>query len=284
MKTILTIILVLIGIVSWGQSAKVRYAEQLIHGEYENYFDQWYYEYDSAANLKSIVWYADGAYLSTYNYEHDTLVNTHWSDGDSYYVYNTDSVYYWDMYNGNQLIRQIYQLDSLGQVYEEYAPGGVNNYRSYEWEDGNCTKVHIDLGSVIYTDSIIYYSDYLNPFYIQNESIRTGVPGPFYNGSVNFLHEVYHGTGGHTEFRVLESTGPYPTHIDYGELYNEDYIIIEYFDIIYGTTEIPSEPYTVLRVDYYDMMGRGIKKPTKGFYIERKTTDKGVISKKCFIQ
>jgi hypothetical protein len=282
MKTALTITFMLIGIVSWGQFAKVSYVEQFLY--YEDYFCQSYYEYDSESNLKSIEYYENGVYVSTSNYENDTLVNEYWPDGYSYYVYNIDSVYRWWAHSSDSLVRRIFQLDSLGQVYVEYSPERFDRYEYHEWENGNCTKVHSDLGSVIYTDSLIYYSDYLNPFYTQNESIRRGSASLFRNGSVNLLHERYHTIGSYTEYRVLESIGPYPTLIDYGDLYDKDYIIIEYFEVSNDIPETHAESHTVIQTDYYDIMGRKIKKPTKGFYIERKTTDKGVISKKYFIQ
>jgi len=45
---------------------------------------------------------------------------------------------------------------------------------------------------------------------------------------------------------------------------------------------LPSAPHTVLSIDYFDLYGRKIPKPKQGFYIERKLTNKGIISTKYF--
>jgi hypothetical protein len=55
-------------------------------------------------------------------------------------------------------------------------------------------------------------------------------------------------------------------------------------DNITRVSHLPSSAYIVLRTDYYDIMGRKISKPDKGFYIERIITSQGVISKKYHIQ
>ena len=86
------------------------------------------------------------------------------------------------------------------------------------------------------------------------------------------------------------------TRVSNGELYlgwikikmNYSYYIDIYGAAVQGfTTDVPeyaSKLHTVLSVDYFDLYGRMIPKPNKGFYIERKITDKGIISKKYFIQ
>lgn len=56
-------------------------------------------------------------------------------------------------------------------------------------------------------------------------------------------------------------------------------------DVAVGVSEFLTEPTRVLHVDYFDLHGRHyISKPSKGFYIERKITNNGIISKKYFIQ
>ncbi len=42
--------------------------------------------------------------------------------------------------------------------------------------------------------------------------------------------------------------------------------------------------YKILSITYYDLLGREILEPKRGFFIERKVTDKGIISKKYFRQ
>ncbi|MFK5855717.1 MAG: hypothetical protein QM503_06265 [Bacteroidota bacterium] len=64
------------------------------------------------------------------------------------------------------------------------------------------------------------------------------------------------------------------------ELCNNE-VIIEIDEHFSNTQTVPVK---VLSVDYYDILGRKIPKPNYGFYIERKLTDKGVITKKYNIQ
>lgn len=54
-------------------------------------------------------------------------------------------------------------------------------------------------------------------------------------------------------------------------------------DMLFGITDVDSPQYKVLSVNYFDILGREIIKPNKGFYIERTTTTKGIICKKYYI-
>lgn len=71
----------------------------------------------------------------------------------------------------------------------------------------------------------------------------------------------------------------------------DDPELIEFFDeltdyifTVADTPESVSVPHKVISVEYFDLLGRQISKPVKGFYIERKHTDKGIISTKHYVQ
>jgi len=54
-------------------------------------------------------------------------------------------------------------------------------------------------------------------------------------------------------------------------------------EMLFGIPNIDSPLVKVLSVSYFDILGREIIKPNRGFYIERTTTSKGIISKKYYI-
>ena len=174
-------------------------------------------------------------------------------------------------------------LDSLGRVDTSYNQGGssVPDYY-FHWEDENVVKQEYDFGTVIYEISYTYYTEYLNPFYQVHKNFKRNENFIPNRSTYNLRHLSYNNRGNVTgEIMVIESIGPYPTYLRYAN--SDTYIIIEYLEVITNIPETQSAPVTTLQTDYFDLYGRKIPKPNKGFYIERKITDKGIISKKYFV-
>ena len=148
----------------------------------------------------------------------------------------------------------------------------------YEWENGNMVE-ETQNGESIKTVS--YNLSYINPFYEENKYFRFSV-----NGSYNYVKELINAeNGSSSSYEVSASTGPFPTKVE--QYYSGSLAYYHYFNYLYvisDTPEIPPEPIRILSVDYYDIMGRKIPKPTRGFYIRRETTDNGIISTKHYIQ
>jgi len=263
MKTILTITLLLIGMMGRGQEAKL---------------DNWYhltypgndtvnfvvYSYDSANNLKK-VYYRSHYYIpTTVNYRNDTLISRSNMLGSDYYYYSDDDTVMWISNSQGNTDTSYLRIDEYNEVIE-YGGG-----YSWNWEDGNCMEeIRWGEDTSWYRE---YYSEYINPWYEENKYLRRGAQTGTYSGSYNLwsIHSFY-GTDD-VEFEVIESIGPYPTIIDYNS--NGSLLSTYYFEYKYV---IPS-------VDYFDMLGRKIAKPNKGFYIERKNTDKGIISTKRYMR
>ena len=86
------------------------------------------------------------------------------------------------------------------------------------------------------------------------------------------------------EFEVIEQYMEYPLVIYEYINGNLDYKIYYHYNIIDDIPEVPSRPHEIMSVDYYDITGRKIPKPTNGFYIMSETTDKGIINTKHYIR
>lgn len=68
-----------------------------------------------------------------------------------------------------------------------------------------------------------------------------------------------------------------------------DLSVIHLYEVVIQNSlvDIPethSTPYTIISVDYFDLLGKKILKPKKGMFIERKITNKGIFSTKYYIQ
>lgn len=273
MKTMVTITLLLIGMMGWGQEAKLDYWYQLSHpGNDTLHFVE--YSYDSTNNLKKVYYDRHFPIAKTINYSNDTLIKTfNVLYSDYYYYSNDDTVMLISHYHDN--------IDTSYLRIDEYNDVIEYDHYNWIWEDGNC-MVQISSGEDTswYRE---YYSEYINPWYDENKYLRRATQTGTYSGSYN-LWSIHHSSN-EWELEVIESIGPYPTIIDYyrdGSLLYTYYF--EYKFVITDTPEIPEELATVLSIDYFDMLGRKIPKPKKGFYIERKTTDRGTISTKHYIR
>ena len=226
------------------------------------------FEYQNNWDLKNVTVYGDGEVFQTWKYENDTIIEHITIYDTTYYTHYTDSIFsdskvYYDIW---------YYTNSEGQI----DIAGDTLYH-YIWEDDNFVAVYnqYNILTQVYT-----YTDYINPFYNMFKSLRI-----YYTASYNQAEELVSPNGGlTTEWIVVSSLNNYPTEIITWN--NGEYSYTQYFEyyINTDTPEIPSEPAKVFSIDYYDIMGRKIEKPQQGFYIERKTTNKGIISKKYFIQ
>ena len=272
MKKILTLILMLIAIAGWAQDKKLN-----------NYYVLWpsvndtvwhyHYTYDNNLNLERIDRKYD-TQIWSYHYMHDTLIMRTYIhvEGDTAFIkynYYSDSIVKLNTYLGDT-IRGVYILDELDHIisYED-------NYatESYDWDGENCYE-KIKNGDI----TSATYQSWINPFYEENKFFRLWI-----DGSYDFNEYTYY-NGNVYQNIVIESEGDYPLYVERFE--NNEFLFRLYFDYlgisdIYETT--PSST-RVLEVNYYDVMGRKIPKPDKGFYIEQKTTEKGIISTKYFKQ
>jgi len=270
MKKILTIILMLIAIAGWTQVKKLN-----------NYYVLWpssndtvwhyQYTYDNNLNLERI----DRKYNNqvwSYHYMHDTLVMQTYIhvEGDTAfgkYSYYTDSIVIHSTYLGDTL-RGVYLLDDLDHILSYV---DIYTNESYAWDEENC--IEMIRNGIIMTAT---YQSWINPFYEENKFFKLWT-----YGSHDFCEYTY-ANGDVYQNIVIESEGDYPVYVE--RLENNELLFRLYFDYletndIYETTPSSAK---VIYVDYFDIMGRKIPKPEKGFYIEKKTTDKGIIATKYF--
>ena len=148
----------------------------------------------------------------------------------------------------------------------------------YEWASGNLQNIQRNDTQILFCS---YTPNYRNPFYDMNKTFRVN---PW--GSYDFPAVIWDDIND-TNLINIEIRGHiegYPTEIDYYDKW-DNLLYTEYFiyDVNLGTNiDIPLKPYEVLSVDYYDLLGRKIPKPTSGFYIKRETTNKGISSTKHY--
>ena len=279
MKTILITIALLIGLSITGQDSIPRISE--ITYDYYSNSDNNYtmeYHYDSEDKLEFVYrkdYEGDTDY--TYFYNNDTLYKSSRFAYKYYHYYTSDSVITTDV-NGS--IHWIFDIDENKQWLD-------NGY--YTWYNGNCVEGGNDWYATFQTN-------FRNPLIHTNLHFKAGwvvfygnsynLLKVMFNSSYNIMDTHYESDGNIRSLVVTDSIGEWPTKIEYwiNDIFRGIWYI-EYHDwILSSTPEISIDPHTVLQTDYYDMIGRSIEKPTQGFYIERKTTEKGIISKKYFIK
>lgn len=270
MKTILIFILMLVGMMSCGQTLKLM--NVFIWNQDGHLLWHYEYTYDDNFNLERI----DKEFFSdiwSYYYSNDTLVmqTFEYAPGDTaftMYDYYADSIVEFDP-----------NIENLGGVYLLDSDGHITSYesafisRAYLWADDNCIS-RTDNG----VNHTITYHTLTNPFYEENKYFKLSV-----EGSVNFDNYTI-GNGYNYNNIVTETIGNYPLKV---ERYIDGELSYKYqfdYEIINDVPEAQPGYSNVFSIDYYDILGRKIPKPNKGFYIERKTTDQGIVSKKYFIQ
>ena len=127
-----------------------------------------------------------------------------------------------------------------------------------------------------YNGSSYYYwnydSSYVNPWYNENKNLKLGIESsidmPFQMNFTSPSTEI-------ARFIVLESIEKYPTIIEFS---NDEWEVAWYYHFYYhdltNIYEQSIKPYEVLSISYYNLLGQEIEKPKKGFFIERKITNK----------
>lgn len=273
MKSILIITLLLIGMIGWGQEAKLNswYEYSYFWNDTANYV---VYTYDSADKLKSVYYTKQVSIPRNVTYSNDTLISDFNGFGTSYYYFSDDdTIINIGNYQGNT-DTSFLRIGGDNEVIESEG-------HSWSWENGNCIEEINWEGDTIYHH--VYYSEYINPWYEENKYLRRHHTTGTYSGSYNLFR--FSNTSSKGEFIVMESIGPYPTVIEHymGDVLSGTF----YFDykyVITGTPETSNKAEIVLSIDYFDIMGKKISKPKTGFYIKCKTTNNGIISTKHYLR
>jgi hypothetical protein len=271
MKQILVIALMIVGFSLQAQEMTLK--------EYTDETYKWVYQYDNQEdwNLETIIKYEGDIVVDVYTYRNDTLVRTGIDSTNIYdYVYSEDVV---DVYytHGDPDIgkyhKNSYHINEDNEVFLSYTmdfTGDTTTTEIYGWVFDNLI-IH-EIGDTML--SYAYYSAYKNPLLNENKYCKLG-----FISSLNYIYEDNDYT-----YLLISSINDYPKEV---EVYNDDdyshTLTYKYHNTV-DIIESYLEPHTTLSVHYFDLMGREIPKPTKGIYIERKVTDKGIISTKHFIQ
>lgn len=237
------------------------------------------YDYDENFQLKTVIGFnKQGDTTNLWHYENDTIrYYSNSGGGIRPYVYSDDSII---QYNSDtSQARSIYYLDEQDHVVHMHFSMITPEDFYQEWTGPNITKQTWELWGDT-SSYVCTYNEYLNPAYPSNKIIQNDI-----DGSYNMVERTYDGYGNEIYYYdVVESTDNYPLKIKVYRGNNLEYEFCFEYIIITQTPEFNEEPVNTHSINYYDLMGRKIQKPRKGFYIERKTTDKGTISKKYFIQ
>jgi hypothetical protein len=250
------------------------------------------YEYDEDNNLKTMKTIINGLPYDTVAY-----TTLHYSNDYIYKMeyYLNDWVY--NYYYTNDRVYEITGNGDTSYVWEKNANGENTAWGKLTWSDGNPISYDVFSGN----EWTATYQHFRNPVlhtsrYFKCSGSKNGILketlelSVIAHGSYNLMETFYWDGEEYMTYVVTDSIGVWPTKIDQGlageywhRRWEIDYRDWVPMDVNASIEEIPTEPFTVLQVSYYDIMGREIPKPTKGFYIERKVTDKGIISTKHYI-
>lgn len=258
MKLIFSITLLLSSIILQGQDsiARIKYWSD-IWAEYEYY-------YSINSKLDSVVKYQNDSY-STWKYSNDTLISFNYNNETENFFYTTDTVY--KIYDNGYTVK----FDVNGE--HCFLNGG-----NYSWENGNCVEY-------VGHWSATFYEQYRNPWLHGSYYFRRSDEHGMWSGHFNLVQKVIYPDFENFNLEVIESIGEWPTKIELSWNTGMTIVNIEYYDwISMDLQETFPEHEKTLSLDYYDLMGRIITKPKKGFYIERKVTNKGTICKKYFVK
>ena len=262
MKELTTIVLLLIGHICMSQEMLVEKVVQLDYFTLDTVSVRKYTynnDYQLTQRYSTDEFTGDTTF---YIYNNDTLIYR--SDGFTYEYFNDSVVKYeYDQIN------DIYYLNEADEVV-------ISNNWTFNWSEGN--MIMAELNSVIYHwDHDFSYS---NPWYNENKNLKLGIEAsidmPFKNYRFNSTQSI-------ARFIVLESIEKYPTIIEFS---NDEWEVAWYYHFYYhdltNIYEQSIKPYEVLSISYYNLLGQEIEKPKKGFFIERKITNKGIDSKKYY--
>ncbi len=143
--------------------------------------------------------------------------------------------------------------------------------------DGYGDTTHIYVHSPVKLDSnqIIFKSDYTDTLsYLSKYNMYLGIV------YINFGHWIdnqIHFVGFIKTINRKDYLGWIKIRVETGHrIYLYEWVMQDY------TVGIPEHSPEVLSTSYFNLLGQEISKPKKGFYIERKLTNKGIISTKYF--
>ena len=273
MNKSLTIILLLICFIGLGQEAKLKSA-YIIRAESGDTAFWYQYVYDADDNLiYRDFGHSSASLLNRIYYRNDTIIKSGMPGGnmDWWYHYYSDSIVI--PYAFDTTLVDVFHLNNSDLIIQKNSPSDIY---TYEWENGNMIEEFLNGQS---TYSVSYDANFINPFYEEYKYFRFSR-----DGSYNYIDEWGPDEAGVTnKYKVVESIGPYPIkserYLD-GEL--SFYHFYNYLYVISDISEGHSEETIVLSVEYFDINGRVIQKPMRGFYIERTITSKGITSTKYF--
>lgn len=286
MKTALTIVLLLSSMVGWGQEPVAELDEWWHYpGNDSLYTYNYFYNNGNGDSLSSINKYdfwKNGSFRWGYKDDKCIKITGEKDDGDYYYEYLEyfdDSVIRTKNYK-----RKVYYINDNHCVYKAYKMSSSGDTITYEyaWYNGNMVE--------LYKDSVLqyncsYYTEYINPWYAENRFLRSNSIRGFMSGSYNLLKSINYPSGYKKTFEVVDHDGPFPTKVrEHRGGRSTDFYHFYYRSMIVNTPELASDPTEIFSIDYYDVMGRKIQKPKRGFYVEIKITEKGVIRNKYYIQ
>ena len=277
MKIILTFCLMLILMMTSAQETPKLLEVNCKPAGEDTTFLKYEFEYDengleavTLTNAMTSEWYINF-------YELDTLMSK---------LTNIGMIFYQHKISENKIVETIgstfitYNVNPDYEITDYWTNWDVWYAYDYEWLSNN-------LQSIYRNDSLMllceYSVDYRNPFYGMNKTFKVN-PWSSYDFPISIWDDI-----NDTNLINIEFKGQidgYPTEIDYFDDL-DNLLFTEYF--VYDETtgidsKLPPEPYEVLSVHYYDIIGRKINKPTNGFYIESKITSKGIVNKKYYVK
>jgi hypothetical protein len=278
MKKLILIALMLVGLSIQAQTY-LKKSSRIKDGDTTQ---QFIYEYDENFFLTEVTRLIDGDTIVVKYYQNDTLVQlgeVMENESHTIYKYYEDSVGQFTVLNADTTLAVTYHLDEQDRlVHIHFHSSGYINDIYQVWEEQNIFQIYWTDMNGSYTEYNIEYSSYLNPLYQAHRYIQMDLPG-----SYNYPDKLFNQDNEEIRYYdVVESIGVYPVLVSVYGFGNHMFDMHYEYMVVTDIPELPSEPYTVLSVRYFDLMGREIPKPTKGFYIERKVTDKGIISTKHF--
>ncbi len=95
---------------------------------------------------------------------------------------------------------------------------------------------------------------------------------------------VIYGGENYADFEIIESIDEYPTKIKYmSDTWEQGEYIHYYYHNLADIPDKIDEQIEILMTSYYNLQGQKINKPQKGFYIEKKLTNKGVFIRKIYM-
>lgn len=271
-KLSLLMSLVLTTSIIFGQDMLLKKQTVVLENGFEIYA---HYKYDADWKLDSIIQVSQSGDTGIVQlFEDERLVFDDRGNNTYSYTYFEDSANSFSHWNENTTVflfnegYEVYLQKNYGSMGENW--GNI----TYAWENRNCVLANYSTGQ---TETITYDEDYLNPFENENKFLKRS-----FQGSKNFMS--------HGEFisftydqTVQNSLNAYPTEVDFTDGNENRTIYFDYYNFTGIENELIDKDVRVIDIRYFNLLGQQIEIPTKGFYLECKITDKGVISKKFLI-